>query len=106
MQIATKTSKNTILPVATATPSPLRPLDHILYVISPDSRNIRGAPIGTKLPNASFHLRVHDLVPCGNIVCERGPARNRPPSRPSAQAPDPRYERRGDRKTADVIAAG
>jgi hypothetical protein len=104
MQIATKTSKNRILPMATAAPSPLRPARHILYVSSPDSRSIRCAN-RDKLPNASSHLRVHDLVPRDNIACERRLARNKPPSRPGAQAPDPRYRRRGNRKTADVIAA-
>ena len=101
MQIATKTSKNTILPMATARSLPCAPRSTIyFYVISP----ALGASIGKKLPNAGSHLRVHDLVPCDNIVCERGPARNRPPSRPSAQAPDPRYKRCGNRKAADVIA--
>ena len=40
-----------------------------------------------------------------NIVCERRLARNKPPPRPSAQAPDPRYKRCGNRETTDVIAA-
>ena len=56
-------------------------------------------------PNVGFYLRVHDLVPRDNIVCERRLARNKPPPRSSAQAPDPRYKRCGNRKTADVIAA-
>jgi hypothetical protein len=101
MQIATKTSKNTILPVATAAPSPRAPLDNILYMISPTAKTL-GAPIGTKLPNAGSHLRAHDLVRRDNIVCERGPARNKTPPCPSAQAPDLRYKRCGNRKTADV----
>ena len=69
MQIATKTSKNTILLVATAAPPHCAPLDYILYVISPDSRSIRCAN-RDELPNASSHLRVHDLVPRDNIVCD------------------------------------
>jgi hypothetical protein len=28
-------------------------------------------------PNVGFHLRVHDLVPRDNIVCERRLARNK-----------------------------
>ena len=44
MQIATKTSKNTILPVATAAPSPLRPARP--YTLRDFTRqpSIRGAP--------------------------------------------------------------
>ena len=64
-----------------------------------------GALIRTKRPNAGSHLRGHDLVPCDNIVCERGPARNRPPSRSGAQAPDPRCKRCRNSKTAHMIAA-